>query len=51
MPANIGAAGAIHRVGCFAGMPAPTPIGARQQKTPPGQPAGFFALLLPDIHR
>ncbi|PTU52253.1 hypothetical protein DBB42_11025 [Pseudomonas plecoglossicida] len=24
MPANTGAAGAIHRVACFAGMPAPT---------------------------
>ncbi|APO80423.1 diguanylate cyclase [Pseudomonas putida] len=23
-PANTGAAGAIHRVACFAGMPAPT---------------------------
>ena len=24
MPANTGEAGAIHRVACFAGMPAPT---------------------------
>jgi len=24
MPANTGAAGAIHRVACFAGTPAPT---------------------------
>jgi hypothetical protein len=24
MPANTGAAGAIHRTACFAGMPAPT---------------------------
>jgi len=26
MPANTGAAGAIHRIACFAGMPAPTVI-------------------------
>ncbi len=28
MPANTGEARAIHRVACFAGMPAPTRIGA-----------------------
>ena len=28
MPANTGAAGASHRVACFAGLPAPTGDGA-----------------------
>jgi len=30
VPANTGEAGAIHRVACFAGMPAPTSIALRR---------------------